>query len=115
MVFEQIRGRYGSFWLSLYAVTRVLSGEVCKIIIIILANALGFTQQISKKVKIIIFLECDVDISKLTCCIGQDSEVKQNMAEGRLVSGHSLVLQNKSRQPDNTANTSIKRNKNTKL
>ena len=108
MVLEQIIGRYGSFWLSLYAVSRVLSGEVCKIIMIILANALGFTQQISKKVKIIIF-------SKMTCCIGQDSEVKQNMAEGRLVSGHSLVLQNISRQPDNTANTSIKRNKNTKL
>ena len=29
--------------------------------------------------------------------------MRQNMAEGRLVSGHSLVLQNISRQSDNTA------------
>ena len=78
-------------------------------IIIILANALGFTQQIIasllffKKAIIVFAPHCNVDISRLTCCIGQDSEVRQNMAEGRLVSGHSLVLQNISRQSDNTA------------
>ena len=42
-------------------------------------------------------------IYRLICCLGQESEVRQNMAEGRLVSGHSLVLQNISRQSDNTA------------